>query len=202
MLSSKPVDSVSVVNKCEQYSDSSLESPASTITPPSPEILPTAIDATSWPSLREAEHGWDFCSEASADEDWVEDIEIVSSNVQVVPATLESGQDIASTPSFADVLRSMQAANDLSSSARVRSCDLAEAPSDADKLVRKKNTAKTVKPAVDVIDDPIHWTCAPTSRGWEKQHKASWNTKSQKKLAEKVARRVEQSCRARAWLEA
>lgn len=176
-----------------------------------PELNCMVSEMEAWPSLREAvEKGWDFCSEGSDDEDLWEDLPTPalameddiekhldqqpknswwlvpgSGSCETEPVNSEAAEDAKST--FADLLRD-QKSNAQPPAAGYRS---AAPPS-------RRSGHRASGSEDEVIPEELQRI---QRHGWKKEHKASWNTKQLRKVAEHKAQKVMQSCQSRGWLE-
>jgi hypothetical protein len=188
----------------------------------SPELNCLASDAENWPSLREAvEVGWDFCSEGSDLEELWEDLpepampvdlpeserqeDVSPKSWMLIPAGDESEHirpktadvcenEVIQKPTFADVLRDEQcsqmppAAGTAMPSLRART------------LPRRSQTGAG-HVYQDINQEDLQDLQSARQHGWTREHKASRNARQQRKVADREARRVTQSCKARGWLD-
>jgi len=191
---------------------SSLPTTTPSSAEPSPllTVLPNPGPEDAWPSLRESVCGWDFCSEASDDEleeallpppaQKLEEAEAVEewclvSKGRKQPAVVEQAPTAvdAQQPSFADMVKGR------SSSKQVLP------PVSGTRLspLRPRSPRRAPTPVEEDEDDTMDIMPFQNGkgRGWTKQHKASWSTKLQRKVAEKSASRAVQSFHSRGWIQ-
>jgi hypothetical protein len=213
----------------EALKDVEVASEAPTTAPPSKEPSPVlsfslngpaeieevALPSAEWPSLRESlNNGWDFCSEASDEVD--QEIEkSVDTNWCLVTADAQSLAAASPTPEAFAVAKegSVRLQQEPSFADRLRSSCEARAPppvGGAPMPGLRAHPSRRRGATVDKSDNQQEEsTCLYAlsyrrdcrEHGWKKQHKSSWNTKQQKKVAESVARRNENSFRSRGWLD-
>jgi hypothetical protein len=185
----------------------------------SPELNCLASEAENWPSLREAvEVGWDFCSEGSDLEELWEDLpepampvdlpeserqEDVSPNSwMLIPVGDESehvrpktaaceNEEVIQKPTFADVLRDEQCSQ------------MPPAAGTTMPSLRARTLPRRSQTGAGHVDEDANQEDLQSVRqhGWTREHKASRNAKQQRKVADREARRVTQSCKARGWLD-
>jgi hypothetical protein len=169
-----------------------------------------------WPSLREAASGgWDFCSDASDDEREEEPVvqdKAMNASWCFVPTAglscpLESKAKIPCSKdgeaksvrktSFAEVLRAGSPSSALppASGTRVPTAIVRASPVRRGAATRsgRDDSEDDMQPEDSLRDNRSH--------GWKKQHKASWSTKLQRKVAYATAKRAGQSCNSRGWME-
>jgi len=185
---------------------------ASTAEPSSAEPSPVLACITSetdvWPSLREAvESGWDFCSEGGSDidEELWEDLP--------GPALAVEGLD---SPSM-KIGKWLLVQETEPESSKPESAEAASKATFADLLKKKGETADMVPPAAgtamppmryapmqrrpgiakDDVDEDEQSELYSTQLHGHKHHRASRNSKQQRKTAERVKRRFAQSCQNR-----
>lgn len=187
----------------------------------SPELPCMPSEAEAWPSLRESENGWDFCSEASDVEELWEDLPepalameagceppedakstkwlFVPESRPTEPETVQTqnlGEEAPSKLTFADLLRHQHRGQ------------LVDTPPPAAGTVftaiRARHVQRPKSPngtARDANEDEEIGSWSKEHKGWLKEHKGSWNTKQQRKVTAHKARQFLQSCGSRGWLE-
>jgi hypothetical protein len=184
---------------------------ASTMAPssaePSPMLGCIATDDSTWPSLREATSGFDFCSDASEDEDddW-EDLPAPAVSLDESPpsvaysrseayahnveeAEILECKNVNPQMSFADVVRDQSNEDGHVSSPAMKAL---VPPFRAQPLRRRTSSAPTQLPADDDTDEINEHLFLEQRHGWTKQHKAPWNTRYQRQVSTKTERRGEQ----------
>lgn len=146
-----------------------------------------------WPSLRQSATGWDFCSDAS-EHSWVdthdleacETIEVAPQEESVVAKDGQRSSTAAVRPSLAELLSQQQET--------LRYAGGVQPPAHGYQLPSKTHRCRRPKKvnveAYGVANDEFN--PSGLSRKWKKQHKASWNARTQRKVAEQSAKRAEQ----------
>lgn len=201
---------------------------ASTVPPSSagqsPDLACMASAADAWPSLREADlNGWDFCSDGSDTEDFWEDLPEPALPIEGVedspkqsgtpssgktmanwllldeaePATLRSSkiEEIQEGPAqatLAELLRYQQ-----SSFNTVPPAFGGQMPSIRSQPVPRRNGAAAEK---RVVAEDVE-SSGPPAPEWDLRDNASWNKKQQRKVADRKAKKVGQSCKTRGWMQ-
>jgi len=197
----------------EHEGDASTTVPSST--EPSPSLM--CLESDLWPSLQHveaAEAGWDLCSEAS-DLDVLPDpaLPLDEDDLrQTHHGTLslgssedkwwllgehdggvddaEEANELHARPSFADILKC----------GKVPQCPPTRAPPilhssrDVEQHVRAPCHEDELSFDRGLLD-------IPRRHGWTSHHKACWNAKQQRKMANSKATRATQSCKNRGWLD-
>lgn len=209
-------------SKCACASASPGWSPASTAAsesvPPIDdlELPPAAVDV--WPSMREATreawNGWDLCSRASDEESccWEEAgtrlaLEEDLSEADASPAAWLVVVDAAAAPIEEDARRGQAPMKTFAEALLACKQEDASAPAaaTAGRPPRPAAAGRCAEPVrratVTFADEDDCFSPKTISHGWQKEHKASWNARAQRKLERQSARRAEQSCRARGWLD-
>jgi hypothetical protein len=167
--------------------------------------LPVAAVDLEWPSMREAQEDWDFCSSASDEESsWVAEegtdlvpetdvSDLADDTAYLVGVVPEPVEETVPKRTFVEALNiSKQGTGALAAPAGCRILS-ATAPS-------KESKARG---GADCEDEAVADGFNPrtASQGWKKQHKASRSTRHQRKLSQQTQCRAEQSFRSRGWLD-
>jgi hypothetical protein len=170
------------------------------------------LEAPAWPSLREgASGGWDFCSDASDGEEdtqapfddetegtWcivADDDGDELSHMKLQGDALESGENRRKSTTYADRFHG------------VPKTKVLPAAHGAIAPPWKSSVSTPIDCHASAEQEREAWPCEHVdSRDsrvprWRKQDKASWNKKQQKRVADRTARRLSQSIKARGWLE-
>jgi len=184
--------------------DSFESDSASTVAPsagasPALTFVADAADEPTWPSLREATSGFDFCSDCSDSEELWETLPEAALDID----DSVSPQDAAKPKlSYAESLRQHSSGE----FARVSppACGTLAPPPNAKQPVQR--SARGISSIIsandcDIYDQDLE-SHGPQRHGWTKQHKTSWNKKQQRKVAERMQFRTNQSCQTRGWLKA
>jgi len=168
---------------------------ASTIAPSSTQASPelNIVDAPTWPSLREAWSGWDFCSEKSEseDDDMWEDLPGPALPMEPSPEPENA------TMSYADFVRAPMSETDLylappMSGTRNEPAFQHRACS-KDKLEGYKVVAPRSVTSQADEDEDFEFRCTRKTKGYKKDHKGSWNKKQQEKVAGRIECKTSQS---------
>lgn len=193
----------------------------------SPELVCMESELGAWPTLRQQElMGWDFCSDDSDNEEFWKDLpepalavegtpEVVKSkrgnapwvlvpesgsteSATVIAAGLAETDETASKTTLADLLRERQ------TDVRPPAAGAYMPPVRARPLQRRNGEA-AAEPGIakdqHTFDDSEQSESHKAQHGWKNQHKATWNAKQQRKVAEQKSRKLAQSCQSRGWLE-
>lgn len=183
------------------------------------ELPAAAVDV--WPSMREATreagNGWDFCSQASDEEScgWEEAGACLAPEPEDLSEADGSSAawlvvvDVAAAPIEEDARRGQAPIKTFAEALLACKQDAgAPAAAGAGRRLRPGAAAaagRGAKPtrcaAVTCADDNECFSPRTISHGWKKEHKASRSALAQRKLERQAARRAEQSCRARGWLD-
>jgi len=192
----------------------------------SPELNCMVSEAENWPSLRAAaENGWDFCSEGSDTEDIWEDLpspavpidELETESQEMhsptsepltswllvpgsdrVPEQASAENEEAPKLTYADLLREQEKNDAMPPAAgtampAIRARPMPRRPGHTGEAGDSEDQSLCLAAVGEYADARQH--------GWKRQHKASRNTKQQRKVAEREARRNVQSWESRGWLE-
>lgn len=215
----------SAVGKLGRMRKNSIdEDAASTIAPNSAEPSPLLGfvadgNALTWPSLREASSGWDFCSDASEEEDLWQDLPEPAVSLDVSPKSgetstksnpapakwcyvpAEQAEAVAASPkmSFADMLKEQP---------KVQAGHVSPpAPGTVMPTIRgrplQRRTGGTSRTALqngddaDQINEDLELAFVSQYHGWTKQHKASRNARYQRVLKYQMAQRDNQRTQSR-----
>mmetsp|Transcript_9560 Transcript_9560/g.15628 ORF Transcript_9560/g.15628 Transcript_9560/m.15628 type:complete len:259 (+) Transcript_9560:81-857(+) len=177
---------------------------------PSPLVGVVDAEAESWPTLREAVTGWEFCSERSESEEsdmWEtlpepaidvnSDEEFLNVSNKDVPEPIFSGGEGEAPRTLAEILRKQLDVEGAGCQPPMFGTRIPAHTSDA------CSTSCLFK-APCVVDDECD-QCEVVSDfrmpGWSKDHKASWNKQYQRKVAGKSSLRAQQSARSKGSLE-
>jgi len=197
LLASKLVPSGSniskcVVPKCSIEADQVSTALPSAQTTPEMNCLPSDEDA--WPSMREATCGWDFCSEASDLDDWEA---LPEPSVPLEPVV----QNERAQKTYAEAMKTNTYADGNFKSPPFHG----EISPPTYRLEVRKASASQKSPRCEDLDEdcdalPIlgkdcRW------HGWTKDHKRNRNAKVQRKVDDRMAKRIEQSVQNRGWTE-
>jgi len=184
---------------CDSESASTLAPSAETS--PALTFVADAADADepTWPSLREATSGFDFCSDCSDSEELWEDLPEPALDIDdSVPQAATAAKPKLS---YAELL----CQNPSGPSARVNppACGTLVVPPNAKQPLQRPGhgISNTVSPNDGDIHDQDFESHVTQRHGWTKQHKTSWNKKQQRRVAERMQCRTKQSCQTRGWLK-
>jgi len=178
---------------------------------PSPLVGVVDAEAESWPTLREAVTGWEFCSERSESEEsdmWEtlpepaidvnSDEEFLNVSNKDVPDPIFSGGEGEAPRTLAEILRKQL---------DVEGAGCCQPPMFGTRIPTHTSDACSTPclfKAPCVVDDECD-QCEVVSDfrmpGWSKDHKASWNKQYQRKVAGKSSLRAHQSARSKGSLD-
>jgi len=191
----------------------------------SPEITCMESDLVAWPSLPTPADGWNMCDdESDMNDSWEdlpepalsleEDVEAMLEDAKVYTPSSESAAswwlipgfgttdnlqaaaknvDVPSKSTFAELLRDQKGHATLA-------CGVPPRPMHSQVIQHTCGGGAAANKMVDDIDQveaevPTRW------HGWKNEHKASWNTKQQRKVTTRKLQRQLQSSQARSSLE-
>jgi len=175
--------------------------------------LPVAAVDLAWPSVKEAEKGWDFCNQDSDEDDgsWVEEMDLklalepeIASGPEddsaawlVNSGPAQHSEDVVPKRTFAEAVLSFT--------------DGTGAPAVPAGYRMPTQTAitkqelKQLRSITGSLDDEAvagdDFNARVPGHGWKKQHKASRSGRQQRKLEQQTQKRAEQSFRTRGWLD-
>jgi len=177
-------------------------------------------NASTWPSLREASSGWDFCSNASEDEDLWQDLPEPAVGLDETPQSGESSKKPNASPSsWCYVPANGNAESDqqeaITSSPKMTFADMVrEQPEDQVAHVsppapgaimptirgrplqrRNGSTSRTAMldgDDADQVNEDLEHAFVSQYHGWTKEHKASHNARYQRVVKYQMAQRDKQ----------
>lgn len=150
---------------------------------------PVPLSGADWPSLDEAAFaGWRFCGELSGDDASEEASWLVVSTGAASPKAAAT-----CNPPLAQKLSASEPSGPKPPRAGTRLWRSRASLPPRGEAVEEDSpgpAAEDDESAGDLWDPSCHGSRVP--HGWKKQHKASWNTKLQRKVAQQSARRLDQ----------